>query len=67
MHLPDLYDGQTFETLDDGLAHARSAGFEAVQERGGLTAEDLPPDLVCAGMSLGNMSAQLLARSGSGW
>ena len=28
VHTPDLYDGRTFDTLDDGVAHAGEIGFE---------------------------------------
>lgn len=31
---PDLYDGATFDTLDDGVGHARQIGFDAIIERG---------------------------------
>src|SRR6185437_3435929 len=27
VHTPDLYDGKTFDTVDDGVAHARELGF----------------------------------------
>ena len=31
--VPDLYDGQTFDTLDDGIGYARQIGFDTVMER----------------------------------
>lgn len=66
VHTPDLYDGHTFDTLDDGLGYASSVGFETVQQRGIAAAEGLPPDLVYVGISLGVMAAQPLAQTRPG-
>ena len=66
VHTPDLYDGQTFSDLDEGVAHARSIGFDVLVERGVRLAEDLPADLVYAGMSMGAMPAQTLAQTRPG-
>ena len=66
VHTPDLYDGQVFDTLDDGLAHARSVGFGTLLDRGVAAAEGLSPDLVYAGFSLGVMPAQRLAQERTG-
>lgn len=66
VHAPDLYDGRTFETLEEGLAHAREVGFSEVAERGLRAAEELPTGLVYAGFSLGVMPAQELAQTRSG-
>lgn len=66
VHAPDLYDGKTFETLDEGVGHARQVGFGTVAERGRLAAEGLPNELVYAGFSLGVTSAQMLAQTRPG-
>lgn len=66
VHTPDLYDGNTFETLDEGLAYAREAGFGTLLERGVRTADELPNELVYAGFSLGVMPAQQLAQTRPG-
>ena len=66
VHEPDLYEGATFTTVEDGVAHARSIGFDTVLERGRKAAEELPTDLVYAGFSLGVMPAQLLAQTRPG-
>ncbi len=64
VHTPDLYSGHVFEDLDEGLAHARSAGFGEVGARGLRAAADLGArDLVVAGLSLGVIPAQQLAQS----
>ncbi|MET1051360.1 MAG: dienelactone hydrolase family protein [Mycetocola sp.] len=66
VHLPDFYDGHTFEELDDGMAYVRSLGFDTVLERGTAAAEGLSSDLVYVGFSLGVMPAQLLAQTRAG-
>ncbi|MEH1095200.1 dienelactone hydrolase family protein [Micromonospora sp. CPCC 205739] len=66
VHTPDLYDGKTFETLEQGLDYGRQVGFDVILERGRLAAEGLPAGLVYAGFSLGVMPAQLLAQTRSG-
>jgi dienelactone hydrolase len=63
---PDLYDGHTYATLDEGMAHAREAGFQALSDRGVAAAEGLPDDLVYVGFSLGVMPAQQLAQQRAG-
>lgn len=66
VHAPDLYAGQVFERLEDGLAHAQRIGFEEIAERGVRAARDLPDSLVYAGISLGVMPAQKLAMTRPG-
>ena len=63
---PDLFEGRTFPTLDEGLAYARSVGFDAILDRGVATADSLAPDIVYAGLSLGVMPAQKLAQTRAG-
>jgi len=64
--VPDLYDGATFEALDEGVAYAEQVGFGTIIERGRLAAEGLPNEIVYAGFSLGVLPAQLLAQTRSG-
>jgi dienelactone hydrolase len=66
VHAPDLYDGRVFDDLEEGLGYARETGFGAVIERGVRAADDLPNELVYAGMSLGAMPAQQLAQTRPG-
>ena len=66
VHAPDLYDGETFETTEDGVAHAREVGFDTILEHGRAAAEPLPAELVYAGFSLGGMPAQMLAQTRPG-
>lgn len=66
VHTPDLFDGHTFPTLDEGMAHARTVGFGSVLDRGVAAAELLGPELVYAGFSMGVMPAQKLAQTREG-
>lgn len=66
VHAPDLYDGNTFEDLDEGVGYARKVGFDEIARRGAAAAEELPDDIVFAGFSLGVMPAQSLAQNRPG-
>jgi dienelactone hydrolase len=66
VHVPDLYDGHTFASLDDGLAHMRQTGFSTIIDRGVAAVEGLGDALVYAGFSLGVMPAQRLAQTRAG-
>src|SRR5262245_6397625 len=66
VHAPDLFDGRTFDTIEEGMAFAREAGFGALAERGVAAAEGIPVDIVYAGFSFGVMVAQQLAQTGPG-
>jgi dienelactone hydrolase len=66
VHTPDLYDGNTFASLDDGVAYAKQVGFGTIGERGRAAAESLPNELVYGGFSLGAMPAQMLAQARPG-
>ena len=64
--VPDLFEGATFGTVEEGVDHARRIGFDTVTERGRAAAEQLPEAVVYAGFSLGVMPAQLLAQTRPG-
>jgi dienelactone hydrolase len=66
VHTPDLYDGETFDSVEAGVDHARSIGFGTVIERGVRAAEGLPAGVVYAGISLGVLPAQKLAQTRPG-
>ena len=66
VHTPDLFEGRTFETIDDGVNHAREIGFGEVLQRGVRAVDDLPAELVYAGFSLGELPAQMLAQTRPG-
>jgi len=66
VHVPDLYDGATFDTLDDGIAYAKKVGFGTLSQRGVQAADGLPDGIVYAGLSLGVVPAQQLAQTRPG-
>jgi dienelactone hydrolase len=66
VHTPDLYDGRTFDTLEQGIGNAKEIGFGEITERGVRAAEGLGDALVYAGFSLGVVPAQQLAQTRSG-
>lgn len=63
---PDLFDGRTFETIEEGMAFGGQAGFDALAQRGVAAAEGLGPQAVYAGFSLGVTVAQRLAQTRPG-
>jgi dienelactone hydrolase len=63
VHAPDLFDGRTFDTIEEGMAFARETGFGALAGRGVAAAEELGEDAVYAGFSFGVMPAQQLAQT----
>jgi dienelactone hydrolase len=66
VHTPDLFDGRTFDTIEDGIAFGREAGFGTLAERGAAAAEEFDPGAVYAGFSMGVMIAQELAQTRPG-
>jgi dienelactone hydrolase len=66
VHVPDLFDGRTFGSIDEGMGFIKEQGFDALQERGVRTADDLPNELVYAGFSFGETIAQQLAQTRPG-
>ena len=63
VHTPDLFDGRTFDTIEEGMAFAREAGFGALAERGVAVGEEITSGAVYAGFSFGVMPAQQLAQT----
>lgn len=63
VHTPDLFDGRTFDDLDQGMQFVRELGFGEVLARGERAADGLPAELVYAGFSLGVLPAQKLAQT----
>jgi dienelactone hydrolase len=66
VHTPDLFEGHTFDSIDDGFAFARERGLDAICERGAAVADELGPALVYAGFSFGVTIAQRLAQTQPG-
>ncbi len=66
VHTPDLFEGRTFASIDEGAAWCGELGFDTVRARGVAAAEGLGDALVVAGISLGVMAAQQLAQNRPG-
>jgi dienelactone hydrolase len=67
VHTPDLFEGHTFATIEEGMGYVEQIGFPGeVIARGGRAVEGLPAGLVYAGFSLGVVPAQKLAQTRPG-
>lgn len=67
VHTPELLDGRTFASIDEGMAYAQQLGFpDEIIDRGRRAAAELPAELVYAGFSLGELPAQQLAQTRPG-
>jgi dienelactone hydrolase len=67
VHTPDLFEGRTFDSIEDGMAYAEELGFpDEIIGRGEQAASELPNELVYAGFSLGVVPAQKLAQTRPG-
>jgi dienelactone hydrolase len=66
VHTPDLFEGRTFGSIEDGMAFVEELGFGEIIARGDRAAADLPEGLVYAGFSLGVVPAQKLAQTRPG-
>jgi dienelactone hydrolase len=66
VHTPDMFEGRTFTTIEEGMAFAGEAGFGTLAGRGVAAAEGVSPDVVYAGFSFGVMPAQQLAQTRPG-
>lgn len=66
VHTPDLFEGRTFATLDEGMAYVHQIGFAEVIDRGVRAADRLPREVVYAGFSVGVLPAQMLAQTRAG-
>lgn len=63
VHTPDLFDGHTFGSIEDGFGFARETGLDTIRERGAAAADEVGPGLVYAGFSFGVTIAQRLAQT----
>ncbi len=66
VHTPDLFEGRTFATIDDGVAYVDGVGFGALQARADKAVAGLSLHLVYIGVSLGVLAAQRLAQTRPG-
>lgn len=63
VHTPDLFEGNVFGEIEDGIAYAEGVGFGEIMERGRAAAESLSATVVYLGFSLGVVPAQMLAQT----
>lgn len=67
VHTPDLFEGKTFDTIEDGMAHSEELGGPmAAVERARAAVEPLSAEIVYVGFSLGVLPAQSLAQTRPG-
>ena len=66
VHTPDLFEGRTFGSIEEGVAYADEVGWDEIMARGDRVAESLANHLVYAGVSLGVVPAQKLAQTRAG-
>ena len=67
VHTPDLFEGRTFGTIEEGMGFAAQIGFpDEVIGRGVRAVAGLSEGLVYAGFSLGVLPAQMLAQTRPG-
>ena len=66
VHTPDLFEGRTFDSIEDGVGYASEVGWGEIMARGERAAESLTNELVYAGFSLGVVPAQKLAQTRPG-
>src|SRR5215218_9285983 len=53
VHTPDLYDGEVFHDLDEGMRKEEALGYRELARRGRESVAGLPDGLVFAGFSMG--------------
>jgi dienelactone hydrolase len=67
VHTPDLYDGRTFPTIEEGMAHSEELGGPMViVDSARAAVASLPGEAVYVGFSLGVLPAQSLAQTRPG-
>lgn len=66
VHAPDLFEGRTFDSIEEGMSFVKELGFGEVLARGERAVEALPAELVYAGFSLGVVPAQMLTQTRPG-
>jgi dienelactone hydrolase len=66
VHTPDLFEGATFESLEDGIAYRDQIGIPTLMGRAAQLLDDLPTELVYAGFSMGAATAEYFAAARAG-
>ena len=66
VHVPDLFSGRTFDSIEEGAAYTQSEAAPDFDALADAVAAELPADLVYLGFSWGVMPAQRLAQTRPG-
>jgi dienelactone hydrolase len=66
VYTPDLFDGQTFDTLEKGSKKRDALGIPELMRRAGEALAHLPVDLIYAGFSMGAAPAEYFAATRAG-
>lgn len=61
VHTPDLFDGETFRTLEEGVRKRDALGIPELMRRATQAADATPMTSIYAGFSMGAAAAQFLA------
>ena len=61
VHAPDLYGGEIFDDLDEGMRKEDALGYREIARRAREAVAGLPEGLVYAGFSMGVTHAEVLA------
>lgn len=63
---PDLFDGETFPTVEDGVRNRDRLGIPELMQRAARSVEGAPAASIYAGFSMGAAAAQFLAATRPG-
>ena len=66
VHTPDLFDGEVFDSIEDGQRKEEALGFREIASRARESVAGLPTGLVYGGFSMGMVYAEMLAASRPG-
>ena len=66
VHTPDLFGGEVFDDLDDGMRKEEELGYREIARRAEEAVAGLPEGLVFAGLSMGIAHAEVLATTRPG-
>jgi dienelactone hydrolase len=66
VHTPDLFGGEVFDDLDDGMRKEEELGYREIARRAEEAVAGLPEGLVFAGFSMGIAHAEVLATTRPG-
>jgi dienelactone hydrolase len=66
VHTPDLFEGEVFDDLDDGMRKEETLGYREIARRAEETLAGLPAGLVFVGFSMGVAHAEQLTASRPG-